>query len=153
LEARGHEVVAHTWRHWRVPDTEFSLETELSDNESELEAGPGGGQLAVIGKSVGVFVAAALLTRSPAHAARARRLLLFGIPIAGARESERAQLHTALSQLDVPVTVCQNKDDPYGAAGNVREFLQGLTVEFAERDADNHRYDYPEYAAEIIGRG
>jgi pimeloyl-ACP methyl ester carboxylesterase len=163
LRAIGHHPLPHAWRHWEDEHVEFSLSTELSRIRDLLSGpggeagdgggGPAGGTLAIVGKSIGCFVGAALLDREPAVAARTRRLLLLGVPVAGAPEHQKGQLYEALSRLDMPVTVCQNSRDPYGEAETVREFLQGLPIEFIEEDSDNHRYDYPQLVTEILGRG
>lgn len=153
LESHGHRVLAHDWRHWEQEGTEFSLEDELRRIGGTLEQAAGTDAFALIGKSVGTFVGAALLQGSPALAERTRRLLLLGVPLGGAGDEERRQLHAALAELGVPTTVVQNTKDTYGAADTVRQFLADLSVEFITREAGNHRYNYPELVCEIIDRG
>lgn len=152
LREDGHTVSAHGWQHWEKDSAQFSLEAELTRIGELIGSQRTSEAFAVVGKSVGVFVAAALLQNNPAVAARTRRVLLMGVPIGGAGEEERDQLYQALSELDIPVTVVQNTEDKYGSADAVRAFLEGLPVEFIVREAKNHRYDYPELVSEIIGR-
>lgn len=153
LDAAGHTPLRYAWRHWENEDAELSLPDELARIHELLSGGPGGEPLSIVGKSVGTFVAAALLEQDPAVAARTRRLILFGIPLNGAGEQQRRHLYEALSIQDLPITVCQNSADPYGAAEDVRAFLEGLTAELVVREAENHRYEYGDLVTEVVGRG
>ncbi|MFP4637994.1 MAG: alpha/beta family hydrolase [Spirochaetaceae bacterium] len=150
LEADGHSVISHEWRHWKNSSTEFSLEEELSRITRMLAAAGGEETLAVVGKSIGAFVAAALLSQFESHAAHTTRLILLGIPIEAAGERERAHLREALSALKIPITVCQNTADPYGSADAVQNFFEGIPVEFLTREAENHRYAYGELIRDIL---
>jgi predicted alpha/beta-hydrolase family hydrolase len=152
LRGDGHNVLAHGWRHWEDDSAQFSLEAELARIDELIGSQQTTEAFAAVGKSVGNFVAAVLLQNKPSVAARTRRLLLMGVPLAGAGEEEREQLYQALSELDIPVTVVQNTEDKYGSADTVRAFLKGLPVELIVREAKNHRYDYPDLVREIIGR-
>lgn len=153
LEEAGHTPFRYAWRHWEEENAELSLPAELERIHELLSRTGGGEALSIVGKSLGTFVAAALLEQDPALAARTRRLVLLGIPLNGAGEQQLTHLYEALSILDLPITVCQNSGDPYGAAEDVRRFIEGLVAELVVREADNHRYDYPELVTDVIGRG
>jgi len=144
-------VLLHRWRHWEEPNVRFDLDLELTRLSSRARGFQNGEAAeALVCKSLGTFVAAALLVGDTELAGRIRRLVFMGLPITGPLENEKDQLQKFIKEWPRDLVIIQNRADPFADEAETSRFLSGTAVAAQFHDANTHTYRYPDAVAAAL---
>lgn len=133
-------VTTHPYAHWETGEAWADIPTEIARTATHLPKEP----YVITAKSIGTAVA---VLGTAEGAFKPERLVLLGVPLEGA--SINKAFFEALRTIQLPVTIVQNSQDPYGSFSSVKEALikvkEDLT--FIEMAGETHDYvDFEEIA-------
>jgi predicted alpha/beta hydrolase family esterase len=145
LSMKGLEVYAQRWRHWVDENVVWNVDAEVKLIEesviNDLE-------LTIIAKSLGTHIAVNFIKRNKE---KVKNIIFLGIPLINLTDEEKLD-YKILWELNIPITVITNNQDPHGDISHVREFLSGLKYTEVEKDDNTHRYNYPNDISSLLLR-
>ena len=115
LEANGHEVLLHDYRHWTTGEDVADIDDELQRLETLLKDEK---DYVVVSKSIGTVITVLGVARGTLHPVRC---VLLGVPYDGIA-GQTSGFDKSLRQLP-KTTVIQNDHDPFGSADMITKVV------------------------------
>ena len=140
LTKKGIVVHQHEWPHWEDSTVEWSAEREVAIVEKLIKSLPED-DLAIVGKSLGTFVAIKLLALTNRSL---EKLILNGIPYNDLSFTELKEYLAVLPNYQDQLTLIHNENDSHGEWKTVKGWLNDIKYELVLKPGDTHIYDYPE---------
>jgi predicted alpha/beta-hydrolase family hydrolase len=134
LSSRLDTVVTQHYRHWESGEDWADVDYEISVAVNRVaNLNP----YIIIAKSIGTAIAA---KGSYDQVLKPAKLILLGVPIKGGVSGE--SFHEWLRDIEVPVIIVQNAEDPMGSFAEVKEAFEdtGSNIAFVELPGNTHDY-------------
>src|SRR5690606_2022418 len=148
LIENNYSVFFNRWRHW---NEEIQTSREIEEDISSILNNFGNEtEFGIIGKSIGTIAGVNLANRLIENVKIVKFLILLGIPVGEISDKEKEENKDLLGKFDFPVFVIQNNKDEHGNEEQIKKFLEGVECRLVIKEADNHRYNYPEDILAII---
>lgn len=126
-------VTAHPYMHWETGEPLADIPVEITKIATHLPTEP----YVIIAKSIGTAIA---VLGTAKGVFKPEKLVLLGVPLEGM--SIDKVFFEALRTVQLPVTIVQNNQDPYGSFRSVKDILikakEDLT--FIEMTGETHDY-------------
>lgn len=146
LKRNGLDVYFIEWRHWSHPGEGLYFDGEMKRIISILDSFKD--DLILIGKSTGISFILKLIKK---YKPRIKQLILLGIPINDIYSiNDRKTYPKILKDLEIPITVFQNKRDPHGTTEQIKTLLFGVKYELIKKDRYDDKYEFPQDILQVI---
>jgi hypothetical protein len=142
LEAAGHDVYNHHWRHWSDPDSEWDAHKEVERLLEYIDGNYEG--IGIVAKSAATYVATLLLGSDRQLKTAVTKVVYLGVPVRDTNLLDPTEYARTLGDFRGILTVIQREQDPHGSREEVEQYFEGTSYQLVPKDGDTHQYEYPD---------